>query len=257
MGDFQSMLADLQRWHDHRDKHAFARFYVAYAPRAAALIRRALRSKPANERYADDALQRAFVRLLENSKAADAESFAYWDKNVRWAIVDATRKGDGERKPKAAASSDLDTETPKARVELQPFDMLSEHVDPEAEAEFEALERRGELALVQRALASVTPASRIAVALSLSRPLDVLTLGDRRELAASSGLTDAKLEARLAAHDPDDQDAVLALRFPAAERATPTDRARCVDTLRVARARGVRQVAASFKLKAEREGGQK
>jgi len=257
MGDFQTMLADLQRWHDHRDKRAFERFYRAYAPRAAALIRRALKSRAAIERHADDALQRAFVRLLESDKAADAESFAFWDKNVRWAIVDATREGDGERKPKDPTPKDPDTDAPKARFELQSSDMLSDHMDPEAEAEFAGLERRGEYALLQKALARVTPASRIAVALSLSQPLDVLTLQDRRELAASSGLTDAELQTRLASHDPEDQDAVLALRFPAAERATPADRARCVDTLRVARARGVRQAAAVIKLSAELKGGGK
>jgi|GEM_PF-4803986 len=257
MGDFQTMLADLQRWHDHRDKRAFERFYRAYAPRAAALIRRALKSRAAIERHADDALQRAFVRLLESDKAADAESFAFWDKNVRWAIVDATREGDGERKPKDPTPKDPDTDAPKARFELRSSDMLSDHMDPEAEAEFAGLERRGEYALLQKALARVTPASRIAVALSLSQPLDVLTLQDRRELAASSGLTDAELQTRLASHDPEDQDAVLALRFPAAERATPADRARCVDTLRVARARGVRQAAAVIKLSAELKGGGK
>jgi DNA-directed RNA polymerase specialized sigma24 family protein len=257
MGDFQTMLADLQRWHDHRDKRAFERFYRAYAPRAAALIRRALRSTSAIDRYAADALQHTFERLLKSDKAADAESFAYWDKNVRWGIADATRKGDGERKPKDPTPSDPDTETPKARVELQSSDELSGHMDPEAEAEFAGLERRGEYALLKKALARVTPASRIAVALSLSQPLDVLTLQDRRDLAASSGLTDAELETRLASHDPEDQDAVLALRFPEAERATPADRARCVDTLRVARARGVRQAAAVIQLSAELKGGGK
>jgi len=255
MGDFPTMLADLQRWHDRKDRRAFERFYSGYAPRARALIRRALKSRSAVDRHGDDALQAAFVRLLGSEKAASAESFAFWDHVVRWAIVDATRLGDGERKPTDPAPKDPDTDAPKVRVELQPNDLLSDYADPEAEARFAHLEQQGEAALMQRALAQITAASRIAVALSLSRPLEVLTLEDRRELARLSGLTDSALQARLTAHDPEDQDAVIALRFPADERATPKDRARCIDTLRVARNRGVRQATVLVALWTDETGG--
>ena len=257
MGDFQTMLADLQRWHDYRDKRAFERFYRAYGPRAKRVVQRAIASRALRERYTDEIVQESMIRLLNDAKAADAESFAFWDRVVRWTFISTLRKVNALGKVKAEGPEEALDASPKPQAERDGPEILSGQADPEAEAAFANIERRGEYVLLQKALARVTPASRIAVALSLSRPLDVLTLQDRRELAASSGLTDAELETRLASHDPEDQDAVLALRFPAAERATPADRARCVDTLRVARARGVRQAAALIKLSAELKGGGK